>query len=500
MRRQAGHWYLRTVNLQVIRRLSVNRTCVATWLSGALCLIHVTISAQSGFLSARRAAMQHATGSWLIAGLPSPSSPLPAARLPRLNAQAWDSSLPCPSPEVIEAFRQVYEPDGQPSRVGAVRALCDISFPVVDKWLDEAGMPLSYHWLPAALTGFNVHFTDAGGRSGAWAMDYLAARRGGLRSDEHIDERRDLGKASQGAAALLAEWHRRYDGQTALVMLAWMYSPALANTFIRDGMPCKDCLEGEALLAMQFIEYTRLAFSQLRSTETSLAIITLLESHEPVIFDRDVRYAALEDLLDADGTLLRDWNPVYIGEIISASYRSVPFRLDVDLAARFRANSDSVYTWQPRAESQLILADIEEKYTHRVRRGETLGGIASKHRVRVSQIKKWNRLRSDRIREGQVLVLYRTVRKAVAPDLQSGAAQEDEKDEDHDMQQTDTPPAPEAAPPKPSVIIHRVRNGETLWSISKKYPGVTPALIMEWNDCGEKIHPGQRLTIRQQQR
>lgn len=68
------------------------------------------------------------------------------------------------------------------------------------------------------------------------------------------------------------------------------------------------------------------------------------------------------------------------------------------------------------------------------------------------------------------------------------------------MQQTDTPPAPEAAPPKPSVIIHRVRNGETLWSISKKYPGVTPALIMEWNDCGEKIHPGQRLTIRQQQR
>ena len=40
---------------------------------------------------------------------------------------------------------------------------------------------------------------------------------------------------------------------------------------------------------------------------------------------------------------------------------------------------------------------------HRVRRGETLTSIASKHGTTVSKIKKLNGLKSDRIREGQRL-------------------------------------------------------------------------------------------------
>ena len=40
---------------------------------------------------------------------------------------------------------------------------------------------------------------------------------------------------------------------------------------------------------------------------------------------------------------------------------------------------------------------------HRVRRGETLTSIATKHGTTVSKIKKLNGLKSDRIREGQRL-------------------------------------------------------------------------------------------------
>lgn len=42
---------------------------------------------------------------------------------------------------------------------------------------------------------------------------------------------------------------------------------------------------------------------------------------------------------------------------------------------------------------------------HVVRKGETLGGIAQRHGVRVSQLKRWNGLRSDLIRVGQRLAL-----------------------------------------------------------------------------------------------
>jgi LysM repeat protein len=40
---------------------------------------------------------------------------------------------------------------------------------------------------------------------------------------------------------------------------------------------------------------------------------------------------------------------------------------------------------------------------HKVRKGETLGGIAIKYHTTVSKIKKLNHLRSDFIRDGQRL-------------------------------------------------------------------------------------------------
>lgn len=46
------------------------------------------------------------------------------------------------------------------------------------------------------------------------------------------------------------------------------------------------------------------------------------------------------------------------------------------------------------------------KTTYRVKLGDTLSAIARKHNVTVQQIKKWNGLNSDKIREGQRLTLY----------------------------------------------------------------------------------------------
>jgi membrane-bound lytic murein transglycosylase D len=41
-----------------------------------------------------------------------------------------------------------------------------------------------------------------------------------------------------------------------------------------------------------------------------------------------------------------------------------------------------------------------------VKRGDTLGAIAIRYHVSVSDLKKWNNLRGDMIREGQKLVIH----------------------------------------------------------------------------------------------
>jgi hypothetical protein len=48
-----------------------------------------------------------------------------------------------------------------------------------------------------------------------------------------------------------------------------------------------------------------------------------------------------------------------------------------------------------------------KKIPYTVRRGESLGSIAKKNSCTVSELKKWNHLRSSTIHPGQKLVIYR---------------------------------------------------------------------------------------------
>ncbi len=48
-----------------------------------------------------------------------------------------------------------------------------------------------------------------------------------------------------------------------------------------------------------------------------------------------------------------------------------------------------------------------DRITYTIRRGDTLGGIAARHRVKISDLKRWNNLKGDMIREGRKLVIYK---------------------------------------------------------------------------------------------
>jgi membrane-bound lytic murein transglycosylase D len=57
-------------------------------------------------------------------------------------------------------------------------------------------------------------------------------------------------------------------------------------------------------------------------------------------------------------------------------------------------------------------APAEERRTvYRVKPGDTLSSIARRHGISVAQIKKWNGLRSDRLRAGQRLTIWRDAEK-----------------------------------------------------------------------------------------
>ena len=49
-----------------------------------------------------------------------------------------------------------------------------------------------------------------------------------------------------------------------------------------------------------------------------------------------------------------------------------------------------------------------QKFYYTVKRGDTLSEIAEKNRTSIRKLKKWNGLRSDFIREGQKLIIWKS--------------------------------------------------------------------------------------------
>ena len=115
---------------------------------------------------------------------------------------------------------------------------------------------------------------------------------------------------------------------------------------------------------------------------------------------------------------LRNLNPQYLHDIVPGTAdRPCTVNLPYKWSAAFiRAQQDSLYTH--RYEELLGDTVLKEKVgatdrsetaviVHKVKSGEYLGLIAGKYHVKVSQIKKWNNLRSDRLQIGQKLRIYR---------------------------------------------------------------------------------------------
>jgi membrane-bound lytic murein transglycosylase D len=117
-----------------------------------------------------------------------------------------------------------------------------------------------------------------------------------------------------------------------------------------------------------------------------------------------------------------------------------------------------------------------EMISYRVRSGDVLGSIAMRYRVRVTDIKKWNNLYSDRIHTGQRLAVW------IIP---SGA-----------IASAKSPSAVQPSLLSPDTKTYIVQPGDTLWDISRKMPGLTVEKIKSLNNLkGNSLKPGQKLII-----
>ncbi len=174
-------------------------------------------------------------------------------------------------------------------------------------------------------------------------------------------------------------------------------------------------------------------------------------------------------------------NPSYkLGIIPVVKGEDYMLRLPLTSVGTFVNNEEAIYAFaeEKQEEKEEPLPELFEqadKVRYRVKSGDYLGRIAERYGVSLSQIKNWNGMRSNTVKVGQNLIIYP---KKSAQDIASNT------------------PAPKSQSNSSSEKTYTVRNGDSLWSISQKFPGVSVQNIQKWNDIsGDKLKPGTKLKI-----
>ena len=206
---------------------------------------------------------------------------------------------------------------------------------------------------------------------------------------------------------------------------------------------------------------------------------------EVVYFETDtiqvkqmLTFEQISKVTGVEREMLQFLNPSYKLDIIPfVEEKQYTLRLPKPATGLFVNNESAIYNFvendlAEKAKELPQYVETKDRLRYRVRSGDYLGKIAEKYGVGVSSLKRWNNLRSNNLRIGQYLTIY--PRKPV------------------EVTSRNTASSKNADNPK----TYTVRKGDSLWSISKKFPGVTVQNLQSWNSTnGKNLKPGMKLKL-----
>lgn len=133
------------------------------------------------------------------------------------------------------------------------------------------------------------------------------------------------------------------------------------------------------------------------------------------------------------------------------------------------------------SKEELVSTPKRKDIKYVVQKGDNLGNIAKKFGASLVDLKQWNNIEDHNIALGTTLIVAKN-EVAIITDK----ATSDSFRKKNNL----------AAVRQKSDIEYYVKKGDSLFSISKKYPGVSISDIKKWNDIrGEDIKPGMKLKI-----
>ena len=405
-------------------------------------------------------------------------------------------------------------------QVRVMLGLSDYYFPRFEEIFDLYGVPYEIKYLSVIESALNPRAVSRAGAVGAWQFMYSTGRHYGLTINSLVDERRDPIAATHAAARYLVDLYGIY-GDWTLALAAYNCGPGNVNKAIRRSGGKRNFWDLYYYLPREtrgyvpaFIAatYTMNYYDEHLITKASL---TLPHVTDTLMVYEPVHLKQVAEVLDIPIDLLRDINPQYRRDIVPGTAKqgyaiTVPqdqVAAFIDRQAAIFSYKDSVFfdpgamvaTPQHYTTYQVDLpADKYDKLSYTVKSGDNVGYIADWFDVRASDLRYWNNISRNLIRSGQKLVIYKP--KGASDkyrDLDQMSFSEKQAFAGRAVPAATTASV-QVADPNTEYITYQVQEGDSLWEIARKYPGVSETDISRLNNItnASRIRPGQVLKIK----
>lgn len=373
------------------------------------------------------------------------------------------NSLSLPDTDHVRIDREIEWLQRNPDYLGRVFGRAQRYLHHIVNEVEARGLPGDLALLPVVESAFNPFAYSSAHASGLWQFIAPTGERYGMRRNYWQDQRRDVLESTRGALEYLQHLNERFNGDWYLAIAAYNYGSGNMQRSINRNlalrrktdyfslsMPAETRAYVPKLIALARIVRNPEAYGIYLPPIPDAPYFRVVPTDGPV----DLRL--MSEIAGVETEELHALNPAWNRWVTDPDG---PHRLLVPevVADNFTAQ---LLTMDAGARARLAV--------HPVAAGESVASIAGQYKVPETFIERVNEGKRAALQPGDLLL----VPAGDVSQLRAGLGSDLER------------------------RVYRVRNGDSLWSISRRH-GMTVAQLARLNGISTKavIRPGQRLQV-----
>jgi membrane-bound lytic murein transglycosylase D len=389
----------------------------------------------------------------------------------------------------------------------------------------KAGLPIELKYIAPAISALNQNAIGDNGTAGIWQLSHFQAVLNGLEVDRMVDERFNPELSTRAFAAMMKQNFATFQ-TPELAVLGFLYG----NTKVKNAISFSGKNASLTEILKYLPESANLNIAVFQSTALFLEVNRIKSDIDPlarktlpdtVHITSQIHFQQVSEVLGIPQKQLEFLNPQYRFSIVPVKGKYSKLTVPEGYWDDFVLWQDSVYNAFDSSLFQLTTQKIEyppapgrqylgepvknlqiegkTKIKYTLQSGDVLGVIAEKYDVNVEDLKYWNNISNERkIQAGKTLDIFVDNDKATYySEMQSQKKRKEVKTSIPVQLQQNATLAHSQEINIGKKSEHTVKNGESPFTIAKKYDGVTPEDILKWNniDDARKIQIGQKLII-----